>query len=80
MGLEAMTDTRQDFSESYVIPGDFVGWVGMKKIGSRQASPSSAWLHLPCSFSLTKAACTYIPWSPSFYYMSYVYSEVDCNV
>lgn len=43
-------DTRQDFSESYTIPGDFVGWVGMKKMGSRQASPSSAWLHLPCSF------------------------------
>lgn len=69
-GPEALKDTRHDFSVSYqdqlihsMIPGDFVG---MKKMESRQASPSCAWLHLPCSFSLTKAACTYIPWSPYF--------------
>jgi hypothetical protein len=69
-GLEALKDTRQDFSVSYLdqliylmIPADFVR---MKKMESRQASPSCAWLHLPCSFSLTKAACMYIPWYPYF--------------
>lgn len=84
----AIKDTRQDFSASHqdqliysVIPGDFVGWVGMEKMESRPGKPFHCMAPPPLSvLSLTKAACACIPWSPSFCCPSCVYGEVDCNV